>query len=127
MLSRGYTLATLEKHLGLHPSTPSRITRRIEEEIRDAVLVYHDDTREEIEEEEMSLDDAGEVVIPFGKHKGKCLYDVPLAYIKWLSGRELYPSGALKHAVEAFIGADWFERELRKELDDGPPWEDERG
>jgi len=36
VMAHGYTLTALQKHLGLHPSTLSRIVKRIEEEDRNA-------------------------------------------------------------------------------------------
>jgi len=36
VMSHGYTLMALQRYLGLHPSTLSRIVKRIEEESRDA-------------------------------------------------------------------------------------------
>jgi hypothetical protein len=36
VMAHGYTLTALQKYLGLHPSTRSRITKRIEEERQNA-------------------------------------------------------------------------------------------
>lgn len=55
----------------------------------------------------------GEYVMPFGKHEGKKLDDVPLSYIDWLSGIALAEN--TRKAVDAYIDQDWFEAELEAE------------
>jgi len=61
----------------------------------------------------MTIEEAEEVTMPFGKHKGERLDDVPLSYINWLRDIDLH--GRLAEAVAVYVAQDWFESELAQE------------
>lgn len=54
----------------------------------------------------------GDVVMPFGKHKGECLADIPVGYLDWLIGQD-FLRGDLRDCIE-------------RHLEDRPEWKRER-
>ncbi len=55
----------------------------------------------------LALDEASRFVMPWGKHKGKSLYDVPVEYLDWLMGqdwmRHTRDKGKLRQAIEMHL------------------------
>jgi uncharacterized protein (DUF3820 family) len=64
----------------------------------------------------------GSICMPFGKHKGTELSEIPTAYLDWLIGQEWF-KGDLKTSVEAHLEtrADW----LRDDGEEGGHLDDE--
>jgi Putative quorum-sensing-regulated virulence factor len=47
------------------------------------------------------MDEAGETIFPFGKHKGERLRDIPIHYLDWALGIDLRDD--LRAAVQAYL------------------------
>lgn len=60
------------------------------------------------------LDD---VIIPFGKHKGKRLDDTPLLYLEWLGGQKPTHHYLFFRLLQAYLKEPVIVRELEKEED----------
>ena len=52
-----------------------------------------------------------EITIPFGKHKGKELNEVPLLYLDWMRGIELQEND-FKAALNSYLSDPSIEREI---------------
>ncbi len=68
------------------------------------------------------MTDPSDFVMPFGKHKGKTLDDVPLSYLEWLRDLDDLQEPLLSAVLE-YCEQDWFQGELERE-EDG--WERDR-
>ena len=56
-------------------------------------------------------------IMPFGKHRGKALNDVPLDYLDWLlDSQTLYPE--TRNAIKAYLEQPEIARELDDKLHD---------
>lgn len=58
----------------------------------------------------------GSYPLPFGKHKGKPLDEVPLNYLDWLAGRDLEEWKPLHEALHAYLGDPAIQRLLKEEI-----------
>lgn len=63
-----------------------------------------------------TLDELSDVVMPFGKHRGKKLDDVPLKYLDWLIGQK-WLHGDLRECIEQYLEFPVIAQELEKELE----------
>ena len=68
----------------------------------------------------MTFEEASLVELPFGKHAGARLGDVPLRYLDWLVGEPLTRFPMIKEALEVYLADDAIERMVRDE-----DWEDD--
>ncbi len=55
-------------------------------------------------------------VLPFGKHKGKPLDEVPLLYLDWLVGQEV--KGFLGMILKEYLNGPTIKAQLDKELEE---------
>ena len=58
-------------------------------------------------------DDCRDFILPFGKHKGERLDDVPLDYLDWAVGA--FDPGRVRDAIETYLNSDVIRRELGRE------------
>ena len=54
----------------------------------------------------MTRDEAGEVTLPFGKHRDKMLKDVPRDYLRWLHEDAEIKKDELRTALSVWMGSD---------------------
>lgn len=69
------------------------------------------------------MSEPGEYKMPFGKHRGEKLSDIPIGYLDWLLGIDLQPE--TRTAIEAYLATqaeydqepkDW--KEGREDVED---------
>ena len=74
------------------------------------------------------MTDPGDTIMPFGKHKGSRLRDIPIGYLDWLLGLDdLRPQ--LRESIEAFLKTqaeyDREPKDWKEGREDYDPSEDE--
>jgi len=61
---------------------------------------------------ENNVMDTSDVIMPFGKHKGKKLSEIPVEYMDWLIGQDWlkwFAQGDLRNSIEEYLEgcAEW--------------------
>jgi uncharacterized protein (DUF3820 family) len=63
----------------------------------------------------MIFKDAAAFRLPFGKYRGQTLDQIPLDYLDWLNGRELYPD--TRRALDTYLADPAIQKALKEEME----------